>query len=68
MRTDGQTLRGNEMVAPHVDLESARAWAKRTFSRDRIADVVVSASTVTVLGTVFFTLYRAMETRTIVGF
>ena len=32
MRTDGQTIRGNEM-----DLGKVKAWAKRTFSREKIA-------------------------------
>ena len=31
MRTDGQTVRGNEM-----DMGRVEAWAKRTFSKDRI--------------------------------
>ena len=30
MRTDGQTLRGNE-----TDMGRVKAWAKRTFSRER---------------------------------
>ena len=30
MRTDGQTIRGNEM-----DMGQVKAWAKRTFSRER---------------------------------
>ena len=30
MRTDGQTLRGNE-----TDMGKVKAWAKRTFSRER---------------------------------
>jgi hypothetical protein len=32
MRTDGQTIRRNEM-----DMGKVKAWAKRTFSRERIA-------------------------------
>ena len=68
MGTDGQTLREDEMVIPRVDLVSVKGSAKRTFTKERIADVIVCASTVTLLGTVLFTLYRAMECRTIVGF
>ena len=68
MKMDGQTLRGNEMVIPHVDLESVKGWAKRTFTKERIADVAMCASTVTVVGMVLFTLYRAMQNQTIVGF
>ena len=50
MRTHGETIRGNEMVIPHVDLESVKEWAKRTFTQERIVDVAISASTVTVVG------------------
>ena len=68
MRTDGHTIRGNEMVIPHVDLESVKGWAKRTFTKERIVDVAMCASTVTVVGMVLSTLYRAMQNQTIVGF
>jgi len=68
MRTDGQTIRGNETVALQLDLEAVREWAKTTFTKERIVGVVVSVSTVTVLGVVLFTLHRAMENSTIVGF
>jgi hypothetical protein len=41
MRTEGQTIRGNEM-----DMGKVKAWAKRTFSRERtsmaIAKLVVA--------------------------
>lgn len=68
MRTDGQTLRGNEMAIPHVDLESVKGWAKRIFTKERIVDAAISASTVTVLGVVLSVLYRAMLNQTITGF
>jgi hypothetical protein len=68
MRTDGQTLRGNEMVIPHVDLESVKEWAKATFTRERMAEVALCAATVTVIGVVLFSLHRAMENYIILGF
>ena len=68
MRTDGQTLRGNEMAIPHVDLESVKGWAKRNFTKERIVDAAISASTVTVVGVVLSVLYRAMQNQTITGF
>ena len=68
MRTDGQTIRGHEMVTPHLDLEAIRDWAKTTVTKQRIADVVVTVSTVAVLGAVLSFLHRAMENYTIVGF
>ena len=68
MKTDGQTLRGNEMVIPHVDLESVKEWTRRTFTKERIVDVAMCASTVSVVGMVLSTLYRAMQNQTVVGF
>ena len=68
MRTDGQTVRGHEMVALQMDLEGVKEWAKATFTKERIADVVVTVSTVAMLGTVLSFLHRAMENHTIVGF
>ena len=68
MRNAGQTLRGNEMVIPHVDLDSVKEWARRTLTKERIVDVAISASTVTVVGMVLSVLYRAMQNQTIVGF
>ena len=68
MRTDGQTIRGNERGIPHVDLQAVKEWAKRAFAKERMVDVVVCASTVTVLGMVLHMLHMALETHTIVGF
>jgi hypothetical protein len=67
MRTDGQTIRGNEMALPHADLESVKAWAKATFTKGRIADVVVCTSTIGVLGMVLHMLHRTLESCAIVG-
>jgi hypothetical protein len=52
----------------HPDLETVREWAKRTFTKERIAGLVVCVSTVTILGMVLHILHRALETRSIVGF
>lgn len=68
MRTDGHTIRGQGIVAPHFDLEAVKEWAKRTFLKERMADTVLFASTAAVLGMVLFSLYRAMENYTIVAF
>ena len=35
MRTDGQTVREDEMVAPQLNMESVKEWAKRAFSKER---------------------------------
>ena len=54
MRTDGQTLRGNEM-----DMGKGKAWAKRTFSGERlsvaISKLVVAAYLGIALAQVFQT-------------
>jgi len=68
MRTDGQTLRGNEMAIPHVDLESVKEWAKATFTKERITEAALCAATVGVTGMVVFSLHRAMENYVIMGF
>ena len=54
MRTDGQTLRGNEM-----DMGKVKAWAKRTFSKEGIA--VVSCKLV-VAGYVGICLAQVLQT------
>lgn len=68
MRTHGETIRGNEMVIPHVDLESVKEWAKATFTKERIHEAALCAATVSVIGTVLFSLHRAMESYIILGF
>ena len=54
MRTDGQTLRGNEM-----DMGKVKAWAKRTFSKERTSvvscELVVAGYIGVVLAQVFLT-------------
>jgi hypothetical protein len=54
MRTDGQTIRGNEM-----DIGKVKAWAKKTFSRERIA--VVSCKLV-VAGYAGIVLAKVLQT------
>jgi hypothetical protein len=54
MRTDGQTIKGNEM-----DMGKVKAWAKRTFSKERIA--VVSCKLV-VAGYVGIVLAQVVQT------
>jgi hypothetical protein len=56
------------MVTPHLDLEAIKDRVKAALTTERIADVVVTVSTVAVLGTVLSFLHRAMENYTIVPF
>ena len=53
--------------AAHPDWETVKEWVKAVFTSERIADIVVCASTVTVLGMVLHTLHRASESCAIVG-
>lgn len=68
MRTDGQTIRGNEMAIPHVDLESMKAWAKATFTKERMAEVGVVAATLVVTGYLGAVLFRGIQTYSMSGF
>jgi hypothetical protein len=68
MRTHGDTLRGNETIIPHVDLESVKEWAKATFTRERMPEVALCAATVSLIVVVVVSLHRAMENYIILGF
>jgi hypothetical protein len=68
MRTDGQTLRGNEMVTPHVVLESVKAWAKATLTRERVAEAGLVTATLVVTGYLGSVLVKGVETYSMSGF
>ena len=68
MKTDGQTLRGNEMVIRHVDPESVKGWAKATFTKERIREAALCIATVSLIEVVAVSLHRAMESYLIMGF
>jgi hypothetical protein len=54
MRTDGQTIRGNE-----ADMGKVKAWAKRTFSKERTS---VAVSKLVVAGYVGIVLAQVFQT------
>jgi len=66
MKTFTKTVGTHEAI--HPDWETVREWAKRTFTKERIADVVVCASTLTGLGMVLHMLHRALANSAIAGF
>ena len=68
MRTDGQTLGGNERAVPYVDLDSLKGWAKATFTRERMAEVGVVAATLVVTGYLGLVLVKGIETYSMSGF
>jgi len=67
MKPDGNTIGGHKMASHHAGLESVKEWANRALTKERIADIIVCASTVAVLGLVLDILHRAMESITVVG-
>ena len=66
MATDARAIRTHEAI--HPDWETVKAWAKATFTRERMAEVALCTATVTVTGAVLFSLHRAMESYVILGF
>ena len=54
MRTDGQTVKGNEM-----DMGKVKAWAKRTFSKERIS---MATAKLVVAGYVGICLAQVLQT------
>ena len=66
METHTKTVGTHELIRP--DWETVKAWVRRAFTRERVADVVVCVSTVTVLGMILHSLNRALQNHTIVGF
>jgi hypothetical protein len=68
MRTDGQTIRRNELAIPHVDLESVKAWAKATFTKERMAEIGVVAATLVVTGYLGAVLVKGIQTYSMSGF
>jgi len=59
MKTDGQSVRGNEMVTPQLNMESVKEWAKKAFTREKSAEatarLVVLSYVGIVLAQVFLT-------------
>jgi hypothetical protein len=68
MGTDGQTIRGNELAIPHVDLEAVKAWAKATFTKERMAEVGVVAATLVATGFLGAVLFGGIQTYSMSGF
>jgi hypothetical protein len=68
MRSHGNAIRGHEALIPHLDLETIRAWARSTFTKERIVEAALCAATVSLIGVVGLSLYRAMENYIILGF
>ena len=57
MRTDGQTVRGNEMVAPQLNIQSIKEWAKRAFSKERSAEATARLVVLSYVGIVLAQIF-----------
>lgn len=68
MRTDGQTMRGNELAIPHVDFDSVKAWAKATLTKERLAGIGIVAATLVVTGFLGIVLFTGIQSSTMSGF
>ena len=68
MRTHGVVVKGHEIVVPYVDLEAVKEWAKRTLSKERIAEVVLVAATLVVTGYLGSVIFKGIETYSMSGF
>jgi len=55
-------------AATHLDWETVKTWAKTTFTRERLQEATLCAATVSVIGTVLFSLHRAVQHYVILGF
>jgi hypothetical protein len=66
MRTHGETL-GRRAEQISLDWESARAWAFRTLTRERLAYLALGISTLSVTGLILLSLHRAVERSTLVS-
>ena len=64
MRMDGATIREDGIAAPHMDLEAVKAWAKRAFSKERIAEAGVVAATIVLAAYFGAVLYQAIQNYT----
>jgi len=47
--------------------EQERAWVKRTLTKETIAEVVLVTATFFLVGSFFFSLYRALQNYIIIG-
>ena len=57
MRTDGHTVSRNEMVAPQLNTESIKAWATRTFTKERSAEAVARLVLLSYVGIVLAQIF-----------
>ena len=65
MRTVGHAVRRNEMIARLPDLEAVKAWAKATFTKERIAEAGVVLATLIATGYLGAVLFKGIQSYSI---
>jgi hypothetical protein len=55
-------------TASRPDWGTVQGWVKTVFARERIQEAALFAATVGVIGTVLFSLHRAMQSYVVMGF
>lgn len=66
MQTGSETLgRWTEQI--FLDWERARAWARKTLTRERLTYLALGISTLSITGFIVLSLHRALEHRTLVS-
>ena len=68
MRSDGNAIRGHEVLAHHLDLKTIRRWLRTLLTRERIADAGVVIAKLVIAGYVGAFLYQCMQTYSFSGF
>jgi len=66
MTTYTKTL--GTQTATHPDWETVKEWAKDALTKERVREAALCVATVAFAGSLFFSLRKAMEHYTILGF
>ena len=66
MATEARTVWTHEAI--HPDWETAKAWAKATFTRERMAEAGLVVATLVVIGYLGAVLVKGIETYSMSGF
>ena len=51
----------------HLDWEPVQAWLEEVFTKERLAEIGLTAVTLGILGWLLFVFYKAMENYQVVG-
>ncbi|MEW6441064.1 MAG: hypothetical protein AB1640_09050 [bacterium] len=68
MDTRGNVARKDEFYPIFPEWEEAKEWARKVFTRDRVAEATLTGVTVIILGVLFYALGSALNNYTITGY